>query len=132
MQSRKTLGARRRAGVNWKLCKRQAVSFLRETLKRVCVCVCCVCIHTRVPQHVCGVQRTALWASCLLKPLCGLDLGPETCVTSVFLLSHLSILQEDVLSITKGQQEDSGIMILATKPDNLCLIPRVHMVEGED
>lgn len=49
-----------------------------------------------------------------------------------YLRSHLTILEEAVLNIAKGQQEDSGITVLATKPDNLCLIPRVHMGEGED
>lgn len=47
------------------------------------MCVWYVCIHTCVPQHECGVQRTALWASCLCKPLCGLNLGRQACVASV-------------------------------------------------
>lgn len=47
------------------------------------MCLCGVYIHTRVPQRMCGVQRTALWASCLCKPLCGLNLGRQACVASV-------------------------------------------------
>lgn len=32
----------------------------------------------------------------------------------------------------ESQQESSGVKALATKPDNLCLVPRTHTVEEQN